>query len=87
VDKRESIHLGVKTMRKIFQIDGIDGSMLSIGERNQPQQAAICIKDSQGNEVHMLIGYEQFKELCSLSYDLHFEPDPRPVEEKEDFPL
>ncbi|MBK8185703.1 MAG: hypothetical protein IPK63_23535 [Candidatus Competibacteraceae bacterium] len=71
-------------MRKIFQIDGIDGAMLSIGERNQPQQAAICIKDSQGNEVHMLIGYEQFRELCSLSYDLHWTPEPRTVQEKEE---
>lgn len=71
-------------MRKIFQIDGLDGSMLSIGERNQPQQAAICLRDSQGNETNMLIGYEQFRELCGLSYDLHWTQEPRPVNEKDE---
>lgn len=73
-------------MRKIFQIDGLDGSMLSIGERSQPQQAAICLRDSQGNEVNMLIGYEQFKELCGLSYDLHWTKEPCPVNDNEDIP-
>lgn len=73
-------------MRKIFQIDGIDGSMLSIGERSQPQQAAICLRDSQGNEANMLIGYDQFKELCGLSYDLHWAKEPCPVNENEDIP-
>lgn len=74
-------------MRKIFQIDGLDGSMLSIGERNQPQQAAICIRNADGNEIHMLIGYEAFRELCGLSYDLHWTPEPRPVNEDEELPL
>lgn len=72
-------------MRKIFQIDGLDGSMLSIGEQNQPQQAALCVQDSQGNEIHMLISYEGFRELCSLSYDIHWAQEPRPVNE-EDIP-
>ena len=70
-------------MRKIFQIDGIDGAMLSIGERNQPQQAAICIMDAHGNETHMLISYEGFRELCGLSYDFYWTPEPRQVEENE----
>ena len=70
-------------MRKIFQIDGIDGAMLSIGERNQPQQAAICIRDAQGNETHMLISNEGFRELCGLSYDFRWAYEPRPVEEQE----
>jgi hypothetical protein len=83
VDKRESIHFGVKTMRKIFQIDGLDNSVLSVGECKEPQRAAICIRDNQGNEIHMLIGQESFRELCSLSYDIHWTPDPRPIEEEE----
>lgn len=72
-------------MRKIFQIDGLDGSVLSIGERSQPQQAAICIQDANGKEIHMLIGYEQFRELCGLSYDFHWTQELRPVNE-EDIP-
>lgn len=74
-------------MRKIFQIDGLDGSVLSIGERDQPMQAAICIQDGKGNELHMLIGYEQFRELCGLSYDFHWTHEPRPVNEEEGLPL
>lgn len=70
-------------MRRIFQIDGLDGSVLSIGERSQPQQAAICIQDSKGNEIHMLISYEAFRELCSLAYDIHWTQEPRPVNEEE----
>lgn len=71
-------------MLKIFQIEGLDGSILSIGERKQPQQAAICIRNSEGKEIHMLIGYEQFRELCGLSYDFHWTPEQRPVEEKQE---
>jgi hypothetical protein len=74
-------------MRKIFQIDGLDGSILSISERNQPQQAAICISNSDGKELHMLIGYEAFRELCGLSYDIHWIQEPRPVNEDEELPL
>ena len=74
-------------MRKIFQIDGIDGSVLSIGECKEPQRAAICIRNTQGSEVHMLIGQESFRELCSLSYDLHWAYEPCPVNEHEELPL
>lgn len=73
-------------MRKIFQFDGIDGSILSIGERNQPRQAAICIQDANGNEAHMLIGYEQFRELSAVAYDFHWKQEQRPVNEDENIP-
>ncbi|MBK7543100.1 MAG: hypothetical protein IPN66_07085 [Candidatus Competibacteraceae bacterium] len=73
-------------MRKIFQIDGLDGSVLSVGERVQPQQAAICISNSDGKEIHMLISYESFRELCSIAYDIHWAQEPRPVNEDEDIP-
>lgn len=71
-------------MRKIFQIDGIDNAILSIGECKEPQQAAICIRDSEGNEIHMLIGRENFRELCSLSYDIHWVPEPHGQEQQEE---
>ncbi len=64
-------------MRKIFQIDGLDGSVLSIGERSQPQQVALCLRDADGNEVHMLIGYDEFRELCSLTYLISHIVQPR----------
>lgn len=64
-------------MRKIFQIDGLDNSVLSVGECKEPRCAALCIKDSQGNEIHMLIGQDSFRELCSLSYDIHWIPEPQ----------
>jgi hypothetical protein len=74
-------------MRKIFQIDGLDNSVLSVGECKEPQRAALCIRDSQGNEIHMLIGQESFRELCSLSYDIHWTPEPRAQEREEELPL
>ena len=70
-------------MRKIFQIDGLDNSVLSVGECKEPRRAALCIKDSQGNEIHMLIGQDSFRELCSLSYDLHWMPEPY-IEQQEE---
>ncbi len=71
-------------MRKIFQIDGIDNSILSVGECKEPQRVFLCIKDSQGNEIHMLIGQESFRELCSLSYDIHWMPEPHIEHQKEE---
>lgn len=71
-------------MRKIFQIDGLDNSTLSIGECKEPQRAALCIKDSQGNEIHMLIGRDNFRELCSLSYDIHWISEPQTQEQNEE---
>lgn len=71
-------------MRKIFQIDGLDNSVLSIGECKEPQRAALCIRDSEGNEIHMLIGQENFRELCSLSYDIHWTPEPLAQEQQEE---
>ena len=67
-------------MRKIFQIDGLDNSVLSIGECKEPQRAALCVRDSQGNEIHMLIGQDSFRELCSLSYDIHWTTEPQTQE-------
>jgi len=71
-------------MRKIFQIDGLDNSVLSVGECKEPQRAALCIRDSQGNEIHMLIGQDSFRELCSLSYDIHWIYEPQNQEQQEE---
>ena len=71
-------------MRKIFQIDGLDNSVLSIGECMEPQRAALCVRDNQGNEIHMLIGKESFRDLCSLSYDIHWTPDPQIPKQNEE---
>ena len=43
--------------------------------------------DADGNEVHMLIGYDEFRELCSLTYDIRWVQEPRPVNEEEELPL
>ena len=73
-------------MRKIFQIDGLDNSVISIGECKEPQRAALCIKDGEGKELHMLISYDAFRELCSLSYDIHWTFEPHSVNEDEELP-
>jgi|GEM_PF-4035571 uncharacterized protein YktB (UPF0637 family) len=59
-------------MRKIFQIDGLDSSMLSIGERNQPQQAAICLRDSQGNETNIAFRFHLWKTNYNDSKQIRF---------------
>ena len=74
-------------MRNIFQFDGIDQTVLSIGECKEPERIAICIKDGEGNEAHMLLGQENFRDLCSLSYDIHWTPEPRAQEQEEALPL
>jgi hypothetical protein len=69
-------------MRRIFQFDGIDQGVLSVGECAKPEQVAICITDHAGKEAQVLINRESFRELCGLSYDIRFlkepitEPDP-----------
>lgn len=58
-------------MRKIYQIDGKQAGVLSIGERSATDEVAICI--NQGDEeVQILINEKEFMALCELKYTVEF---------------
>lgn len=59
-------------MRKIYQMD-CKGGMLSIGERAQPDQVALCLHTGE-KEIQVLLSQEQFRELCKLDYTVKFAP-------------
>jgi hypothetical protein len=65
-------------MRRIYQFDGIDRGVLSIGECLAPEQVAICITDHNGNEAQVLLSRDDFRALCGLSYDIHWAIAPAP---------
>ena len=69
-------------MRRIFQFDGSDNSIFSIGECNEYETVAICIKDRNGNEAQMLLSRDSFRDLCSLSYDIRWNYRPETEEQR-----
>ncbi len=67
-------------MRKIYQIDGKQTGVLSIGERSAIDEIAICI--NQGDrEVQILIKEKEFMELCDLKYRVEFHKPKQPESE------
>ena len=62
-------------MRKIFQFDGNDNGILSIGECNEYETVAICIKDRNGNEAQMRLSRDSFRDLCSLDIRWRYSPE------------
>jgi hypothetical protein len=65
-------------MRRIYQFDGVDHGLLSVGECSEPERVALCIEDQSGREAHMVLSREDFRTLCSLSYDIRFVYAPAP---------
>lgn len=59
-------------MRKIYQMD-CKGGMLSIGERTEPDQVALCLH-TEGKEMQVLLSREQWMELCRMDYTIVFAP-------------
>jgi hypothetical protein len=68
-------------MRRIFQFDGSDDGLLSIGECREYETIAICIKDRNGHETQILLSQENFRALCGLSHEIHWNYRPE-TEEK-----
>jgi len=58
-------------MRRIYQIDGIDSGVVSVGERDAENQVALCIQ-SGDTEAHVLLDRKAFTELCTLQYTVRF---------------
>ena len=68
-------------MRRIYQIDGIDSGVVSVGERDSENQVALCVQ-SDDKEVHVLLDHAAFMELCRLQYTVHFVLDEKETEEQ-----
>jgi len=52
-------------MRRIFQIDGVDSGLLSVGESKLVDRVVLCIQ-SGDQEAHLMLNRETFKQLCGL---------------------
>lgn len=66
-------------MRRIFQIDGVDSGLLSVGESKLVDRVVLCIQ-SGDQEAHLMLNRETFKQLCGLEYQLKFVWEPEPQE-------
>jgi hypothetical protein len=58
-------------MRKIYQFDGLDGGVLSIGECSAPEQLMLGITND-GHEAHMLISRDEWYALFEVRYEIKF---------------
>lgn len=63
-------------MRRVFQFDGLNGGVLSVGECEQEAKVAICLHQGE-TEVQLFLSEAQFIELTGLRYTLRF---PRQLE-------
>jgi hypothetical protein len=68
-------------MRKIYLFDADNGGLLGVGESTTPDRVSVRVSDGK-NEVEISLSRESFRELCSLSYDIHWAiaPERNPCE-------
>jgi len=66
--------------RRIFQLDGINGGILSIAER--PDEGRVLLVISQGEkETQLALNRAAFMELADLKYSLRFSVPEQPQAE------
>jgi hypothetical protein len=66
--------------RRIFQLDGINGGILSIAER--PDEGRVLLVISQGEkETQIALNRAAFMELADLKYSLRFSVPEQPQAE------
>lgn len=66
--------------RRIFQLDGINGGILSIAER--PDEGRVLLVISQGDkETQIALNRAAFMELADLKYSLRFSVPEQPQAE------
>lgn len=70
-------------MRRIFQIDGTDNGVISVGERETIEQIAVCIQQGE-TETQILLSRAAFTELCGLQYSVHFHETSKEVNQDND---
>lgn len=62
-------------MRRVFQFDGLNGGILSVGECADDAKVVICIHNGE-TETQMFLSREDFHELANLRYSINFvEPE------------
>jgi hypothetical protein len=68
-------------MRRVFQFDGLNGGVLSVGECLEPERLALCITSNDGHEAQMLIGSDEWYALINTRYEIKIKHE-EPEEEK-----
>ena len=58
-------------LRRVFQIDGVNGGILSIAERPNDPFVVLVISTESG-EAQIRLNQDDFKEMCDLKYTLRF---------------
>jgi hypothetical protein len=62
-------------MRRVFQFDGLNGGVLSVGECEAEARVALCVHNGE-TEVQMFLSREDFYDLADLRYSINFtEPE------------
>lgn len=70
----------IQPPRRIFQLDGINGGILSIAER--PDEGRVLLVISQGEkETQLALNRAAFMELADLKYSLRFSVPEQPQAE------
>lgn len=70
----------IQPPRRIFQLDGINGGILSIAER--PVEGRVLLVISQGEkETQLALNRAAFMELADLKYSLRFSVPEQPQAE------
>ena len=66
--------------RRVFQLDGLNGGVLSIAEK--PAEGRVLLVISQGDqEVQIALNKDDFEELAGLKYSLRFSVPEQPQAE------
>jgi hypothetical protein len=58
-------------MRRIYQFDGLDGGVLSIGECTEPEQIIIHL-ERNGQRTDMRLGRSDWYNIVDLGYKVNF---------------
>ena len=58
-------------LRRVFQIDGVNGGTLNIAERPDDPFVVLVIS-TEGSEAQIRVNQDDFRELCELKYSLRF---------------
>ena len=58
-------------LRRVFQIDGVNGGVLNIAERPD-NPFVVLIISTEGGEAQIRLSQDDFREMCELKYSLRF---------------
>jgi hypothetical protein len=71
-----------KLPRRVFQIDGLNGGLLSIAERPNETRVLLIIGNGE-KEAQISLSREDYAELADLKYSLRFADPAEPQDDTE----